>query len=114
MAEKNREMCAMFAGLFGFEPKKTAGMTPEELKIMAEGWQQAQKQRMEEIVILAWLTAALMRQQKLPKLERLLSGLNRTKQRKVKDPKAELENLMAEFEAVKINGSREPISKNRG
>ena len=63
---------------------------------MAEGYRWRQEQRQQELTVLAWTTAALMRQKKLPRLEKLLKPFG--KQEKLSEElQQEWEELRKEF-----------------
>lgn len=65
---------------------------------MAEGYRWRQEQRQQELTVLAWTTAALMRQKKLPRLERLLKpSKSEEKNKSAEERRKEFEELMREF-----------------
>lgn len=63
---------------------------------MAEGYRWRQEQRQQELTVLAWTTAALMRQKKLPRLEKLLKPF-RKQEKSSEELQQEWEELRKEF-----------------
>lgn len=64
---------------------------------MAEGYKWRQEQRQQELTVLAWSTAALMRQKKLPRLERLLKK-GEGQKKTAEEARREWEELQKEFD----------------
>lgn len=63
---------------------------------MAEGYRWRQEQRQQELTVLAWTTAALMRQKKFPRLEKLLKS-DKKQEKSPDEMRREWEELQKEF-----------------
>jgi len=82
----------------GLKPQEFWELTPAELNAMAEGYRWRQEQRQQELTVLAWTTAALIRQKKLPRLERLLKSPESERHKKTaEEARREWEELQKEF-----------------
>ena len=62
---------------------------------MIEGYKWQQEQRQQELTVLAWATAALVRSKKLPRLEKLLK--TNKPEKSPEQAKREFEVLMSEM-----------------
>lgn len=80
----------------GLKPAEFWELTPAELNAMVEGYKWRQEQRQQELTVLAWSVAALMRQKKLPRLERLLKK-GEGQKKTAEEARREWEELQKEF-----------------
>lgn len=64
---------------------------------MAVGYRWRQEQRQQELTVLAWMTAALMRQKKLPRLEKLLKQEKKEEQKSADERRREFEELLRDL-----------------
>lgn len=82
---------------------------------MMQGYEQKMKEKRREIVTLAWLTAALSRQKKLPRLESLLAETEKENRKKTaEEAKQEFIELLQRLGGEENEHAGELGSKDRG
>ena len=87
----------MAVGLLDIPPEHLWQLTPAELILMLEAKAEERKEHYNEIVYSAWLTAGLVRQKKLPKLESLIVTEKKRKRVSPEEKRKQLDELKKIF-----------------